>query len=186
MGKTSKKSSLSRGGLSIWSFKRWRLGLLAGLALALTACGFVPVYQMQAGPIKLRAIDINRAADTLAHQQFERALRQALDDARAEISTDASQALALLLKIDKRNVQVDAQGLAQRIEIIVTAQAQLRRVESGLVTGFVISDRQTIAREASGADQLRDEQIAIELAAEQLAERLLLRVSQSRGAADEN
>jgi len=193
MGKTLKKSSSCPGGLSIWwsdparrLWARFSALCVLGLGFGLAACGFVPVYQVKTGPVLVRAIDIQPGGTRAIERDFAQALRDAVS-ARVERSADALHIVTLGFDVETRNLQVDESGLARRIELTAVVTVRLSR-PSGAATqnpqanqsaeSFTLRERQSMARSESGADQLRDTQILIELAAEELAGRLALQLSQ--------
>ena len=124
---------------------------------------------MQGGTVDLASVKIDGAA--------AENLRSALSG-RYQISDSAPYRLSIETKINRQNRQVDESGLAARIELVLELRAQLQNVKQATSQSFSVSERQTIARQRSGADQLRDEEIVLQLMSEQLAEQLLLQLSQ--------
>lgn len=170
MGNRLKKSLSCRGVSSIWLSKARRFCLLVLTACIVAACGFTPIYKMNNGPTVLRALTIETQTDKYREGDAIRAIIEGRiserDNARFELSLTGNT--------QTRKLQVDAEGRAQRVEIIVSVAARLINRQTGETIGWQTEERQTIAYGASGADQLRDEEDAVGLAAEQLAERLLL------------
>lgn len=124
---------------------------------------------MQGGTVDLASVKITgMAADNV---------RNALTG-RYQLSDNAAYRLSIDTKISRQNRQVDESGLAARIEIELELRAQLQNLKQATSQSFSLTETQTLARQQSGADQLRDEEIVLQLMGEQLAEQLLLQLSQ--------
>lgn len=153
----------------------------AALVLAvifLAACGFTPLYQATDSAIGLRAIEFNKG-------QAAEFMAEALDG-RLTIQTSARFRLEISATSETRKLQLDSSGRAARTETIVTLRARLTDDMRGETDSFSLSEHIGQAQLDSGADQLRDAEINLELASAQLAERLLLqlarRINQSEAA----
>lgn len=145
------------------------------MAVMLAACGFTPIYERQSGTPSLRALTIDGPAAP--------ALQQALAG-RYQITPEALYAARIDSKINKRNLQIDGDGLAARIELTLSVKVQLIDGKAGETRSVSASGSQTVARQDSGADQLRDETVAMELLAAQLADDVLVQIMQHiKGAA---
>ncbi len=124
---------------------------------------------MQGGTVDLASVKITgMAADNV---------RNALTG-RYQLSDNADYRLSIDTKISRQNRQVDESGLAARIEIGLELRAQLQNLKQATSQSFSLTETQSLARQKSGADQLRDEEIVLQLMGEQLAEQLLLQLSQ--------
>ncbi len=148
------------------------LGLICALSFTLAACGFTPVYKMQGGQITLASVKVNGPA--------AQNLRSALEG-RYQLSDTAPYRLIIDSTLARQKRQVDRDGVAERIEIGLNLRVQLRDKENGKAQSFSLNETQTIARQDSGADQLRDEEIVLQLISEQIAEQLVLQLSQRIG-----
>ena len=160
-------------------------------AVALSACGFRPIHKMTSadeGPLHLVAL-------ALPDTQNGRILASALRG-RWQARADAAFDVTLALDENTRRTQVDASGVAQRIELDYVLRVTLRtrrpsrddalgddasgdaKTAFGQSKSFVLRHRESMARSDSGAADLTQQRDLARLAMRVLAERLIMRLSQ--------
>lgn len=155
-------------------------------AVTLSACGFRPIHKMTSaddGPLHLVAL-------ALPDTQNGRILASALRG-RWQARADAALDVTLALDENSRRTQVDAEGVARRIELDYVLRVTLRmrqprrdglpsddKTAFGQSKSFVLRHRESMARSDSGAADLTQQRDLARLAMQVLAERLIMRLSQ--------
>ena len=130
------------------------------------------------GPIALVALAV---PDTQNGRLLATALR-----GRWQARADAAFDVSVVLEETARNTQLDARGVAARIELDYVLRVTLRMratpdesaASVGKSKSFVLRHSESMARSASGAADLTQRRDLARLAMQSLAERLVLRLSQ--------
>ncbi len=167
--------------MSIWWSNRVIVSALLVGALTLSACGFRPIHKVTLaadGPIALVALAV---PDTQNGRLLATALR-----GRWQARADAAFDVSVVLEETARNTQLDARGVAARIELDYVLRVTLRMratpdesaASVGQSKGFVLRHSESMARSDSGAADLTQQRNLARLAMQNLAERLILRLSQ--------
>jgi len=162
-----------------WSNRRFILIAALSVALAVSACGYQPVYKISNdGALPLYALSVPET-------EHGRALAAALRG-RWEKRDDAAFDVTVTIDENARDSQLDARGVASRIELDYILRATLRMGEANEKgemrftesKNFVLRHSESMARSASGAADLTQRRDLARLAMQSLAERLVLRLSQ--------
>lgn len=151
---------------------------MLAFGLALTACGFHPVYKVSGqnygnGVPVLAALAVPDSANG-------RALSAALRG-RWQSADDALFAVRLTLSETARDGQFNAAGVPQRVDIEYQLGALITRMDDGegrgQSTSFVLRHSESMTRSDSGAADLTQRRSLARLAMQALADRLVLRLS---------
>ena len=171
MAKQLKKPSLSRGASSIWSFKA---GLIGGLALLLAACGFQPIHKYDGGMQSLQVAVLEVTGDG-----SERALARNLG---RRISIEATVDMRVSIGFERvvTEMQRGADGIARRLQVTHHADMRVQRGDRQIMERFSLT--QYMTRGDSAADEMKQMRALDDLAARDLAARLIAFLgAESRG-----
>ena len=169
-----------------WSNRRLFLIAALSVTLAVSACGFQPVY-------KIGHDDAGRqGGSTLPlyglftpDTDHGRALAAALRG-RWEKRSDAVFDVTVAIDENARDSQLDGRGVASRIELDYVLRATVRLGETNEKgdmrftesKNFVLRHSESMARSPNGAADLTQRRDLARLAMQSLAERLVLKLSQ--------
>ncbi len=173
MAKRLKKPSLSRGASSIWSF---RASLLGALAMLLTACGFQPIHKFDGDFRNLRVAALEVTGDG-----SERGLARNL---ARRITTEATAELRVSVAFQRvvTETQRGADGIALRLQ--VTHHADMRVQQGAREVKDRFSITQYMTRGDSAADEMKQMRALDDLAARDLAARLIAFLAEQTRARD--
>ena len=170
----------------MWSNRRLYLIAALSVTLAVSACGFRPVYKIShdgasrqgGGILPLYALSV---PDTDHGRALAAALR-----GRWEKRSDATFDVTVAIDENARDSQLDGRGVALRTELDYVLRATLRIGETNekgdmrftKSKNLVLRHSESMARSPSGAADLTQRRDLARLAMQSLAERLMLRLSQ--------
>jgi hypothetical protein len=159
---------------------RARFAAVLVFGVFLSACGFSPIYKMdgaQNGGMRFAAL-------ALPDSDNGRLLARALD---GRWQADPQSQFSVTIRIDEtaRETQLNAEGVAARIELDYVLHAEIYDRQSDKTTPVSLRHAANIERSDSGADDLSQRRNQARLAMQSLGERLLLNLSRrhSRDAA---
>lgn len=156
------------------------------LSVIVSACGFQPIYKMAnagSSAVPLYALSVPQSAQG---RDLAAALR-----GRWHKRADAAFDVTIMIEENARDSQLNARGVAARIELDYVLRATLRRRQPndkgdgdgvtarlGESQSFVLRHSETMARSDSGAADLTQRRDLARRAMQLLAERLIMRLSQ--------
>lgn len=170
MAKQLRKPSLFPGALSIWSSKMFNgrrilLPISLMLSLAISACGFTPVYKYTGTENNLRLQSLS-VTGTVIDRSMARELKR-------HISIGAPSKIGASIDVSRQVVEMqkDSDGIARRYAVTHTAKLSLQTGDQAELETFRLT--QYMTRGDSAADELTQLRNLDDLASRDLTAQIL-------------